>query len=82
VNIPLTDDLLVSAGGGYTYRGPYNREGAIDPVTLVLLLRMEPICIPSRTKPPGLLDWTIMRLRLRTAISYFRTQIDSSSTLN
>jgi hypothetical protein len=35
VNVPLTDDILVSAGGGYTYRGPYDREGAIDPVTLV-----------------------------------------------
>jgi hypothetical protein len=47
-----------------------------------LLLMMEPICIPSRTEPPALLARTIMRLRLRTAISYFRTQLDSSPTFN
>ena len=33
VNIPLANTLLLSLGVGYTYRGPYNREGAIDPVT-------------------------------------------------
>jgi hypothetical protein len=51
VNIPLTDDLLVSAGGGYTYRGPYNREGAIDPVN------PRPGAHASEAGRPGLRKW-------------------------
>jgi hypothetical protein len=35
VNIPITTSLLASLSVGYTYRGPFDREGLIDPVTLL-----------------------------------------------
>ncbi|HEY4404447.1 MAG TPA: hypothetical protein VGN55_07305 [Xanthobacteraceae bacterium] len=34
VTLALADNAVMSLGLGYTNRGPYNREGAIDPVTL------------------------------------------------
>jgi hypothetical protein len=33
VNIPLTENLMLSLGVGYTYRGPYDRETAPAPIT-------------------------------------------------
>jgi len=33
VNIPITQTLITSFGFGKTFRGPYYREGAIDPTT-------------------------------------------------
>jgi hypothetical protein len=35
VNIALAKSVLASFGVGYTYRGPFDREGAVDPATLV-----------------------------------------------
>jgi hypothetical protein len=35
LNIALAKSVLASFGVGYTYRGPFDREGAVDPVTLV-----------------------------------------------
>jgi hypothetical protein len=35
VNVPITTSLLASFSVGYTYRGPFDREGLIDATTLI-----------------------------------------------
>jgi hypothetical protein len=43
VNIPFTKNIVLALSAGYTYRGPYMREGILDPFTGVTsLVRLDP----------------------------------------
>ena len=77
VNIPINETLLASLSGGYTFRGSFNKEGALDPDTL-----LQPT---DRAKPgdsatvTGSLGYTLGAVAAQGSVSY---SWDTASQVN
>lgn len=68
VKVALAENLLMVFGAGYTYRGPYNREGAIDPATLLQgTTRIDP---GDQITPNVTIGYQVGKLQLQGSASY------------
>ena len=68
VIVPLNNSLFLSFGAGYTNRGPYDREGFLDPVTGAQgVIRLDPSDVFTGNASIG---YQVGALSLRGAASY------------
>ena len=68
VKVAPAENLLMIFGAGYTYRGPYDREGAIDPATLIQgTTRINP---GDQITPNVTIGYQVGKLQLQGSASY------------